>query len=567
MKTKKMLVDSRYDDETRVIVLSENGVLEEFDFEVNSRKTIRSNIYLARVARVEPSLQAAFMDFGGNKHGFLAFSDIHPDYYRIPIDERENVLDKEERFRLLKQYKIQEVIHRDQVMLVQAVKEERGTKGAALTTYLSLSGRYCILMPNTGKGGGVSRKISDEADRKRLKKIVEKLDIPDGMGIIVRTSGTEKKKTDLKKDLEYLLKIWTDIKEKTLKSIAPQLIYTEDILIKRAIRDIYKNSIEEIIVEGENCFKAMKGFMRVMVPGHAKRVKLYQEKTPLFQYYSAEKQIEDMHNSCVQLESGGYLIINHTEALIAIDVNSGKSNKEKNIEDTALKTNIEAAIEISRQARLRDLSGLIVIDFIDMEDKSSVELLERTIKELFSTDRAKVIIGKISQFCIAEISRQRLNSSLYDVSTTKCKNCAGRGYLRSFESVGMSIIRNLEDYCMSGSSVILKVGPGGLDSYLLNTKRGELFMMEKNNNAKITVVVDHLFVGNEYFISFEQIEEVAPKIHYRKQEDTESLIVIKDKKLPSQKFRRGCVQQKDNISNIQEEKDSKNMGWWHRIDQ
>ncbi|MFL6720543.1 MAG: Rne/Rng family ribonuclease, partial [Sphingomonas sp.] len=434
----RMLIDARHPEETRVAVVKGNRI-EEFDFESAEHKQLKGNIYLAKVTRVEPSLQAAFIDYGGNRHGFLAFSEIHPDYYQIPKADREALLREEaehaaeeERLRaaeydngdngdeaaeepyyeaeadaeaedgngsaeeagtgsdrspvdesaadelrrkrqnLRRRYKIQDVIQRRQVLLVQVVKEERGNKGAALTTYLSLAGRYCVLMPNTSHGGGISRKISNGADRKRLKSIMSDLNLPQTMGLIVRTAGLSRTKVEIKRDFDYLARLWDEIRERTLSSTAPALIYRDSDLIKRAIRDLYHREIDEVIVEGEEGYKQARGFMKLLMPSHVRRVKLHSETTPLFQRHGVEDQLSAMYQPIVQLKSGGYLVINPTEALVSIDINSGRSTREHNIEQTAYNTNLEAAQEIARQLRLRDMAGLIVIDFIDMEQNSHV---------------------------------------------------------------------------------------------------------------------------------------------------------------------------------------------------
>ena len=412
--TRRMLIDASQSEETRVVVLHGNR-LEEFDYDSESKKQLKGNIYLAKVTRVEPSLQAAFVEYGGNRHGFLAFNEIHPDYYKIPIADRQQLIAEEaaieesedadepehvetvggdefdevdrRRSRLRRNYKIQEVVKRGQVLLVQVVKEERGNKGAALTTYLSLPGRYCVLMPNTGRGGGISRKISNARDRKRLKTIVDSLGIPDGMAVIVRTAGSERTKAELKRDFEYLMRLWNQIRNDTLESTAPALIYEEANLIKRAIRDMYSKDIEDILVEGEEGYRTAKDFMRTLMPSHAKRVQPYKIDggVPVFQRYQVEGQIDAIHSPEVKLRSGGYIVMHQTEALVAIDVNSGRATRERHIEETALKTNLEAADEVARQLRLRDLAGLIVIDFIDMEESRNNHTVERRLKDALPT--------------------------------------------------------------------------------------------------------------------------------------------------------------------------------------
>ena len=414
--SKKMLIDAAHAEETRVVVIDGSRV-EDFDFESQNRKQLRGNIYLAKVTRVEPSLQAAFVEYGGNRHGFLAFNEIHPDYYQIPVADREALLREEaeeddepapsaregdsedeetvsddeddvmeeevarRRRRLMRRYKIQEVIRRRQIMLVQVVKEERGNKGAALTTYLSLAGRYGVLMPNTARGGGISRKITAATDRKRLKSVVQSLDVPDGMGLIVRTAGAKRTKAEIKRDYEYLLRLWENIRETTLHSIAPALIYEEEDLVKRTIRDLYDKDIDEVWVEGEGGFKDAREFMRMLMPSQAKKVMPYRDPVPLFVRHRVEDHLAQIYSPVVPLRSGGYLVINQTEALVAIDVNSGRATRERNIEATALKTNLEAAEEAARQLRLRDLAGLIVIDFIDMDEAKNNRAVEKKLKD------------------------------------------------------------------------------------------------------------------------------------------------------------------------------------------
>ncbi|MFP4519554.1 MAG: ribonuclease E/G, partial [Oceanicaulis sp.] len=451
--SRKMLIDAAHPEETRVVVV-ENNRVEEFDFESASKKPIRGNIYLARVTRVEPSLQAAFVEYGGNKHGFLAFNEIHPDYYQIPHadreelrkqeaeiaaeysggedpgsdDEQETIPDEDDlideaarkRRNFMRKYKIQEVIKRRQVLLVQVAKEERGNKGAALTTYLSLAGRYSVLMPNTARGGGISRKIANAADRKRLKSAVAELNVPGGMGLIIRTAGQDRTKAEIKRDYEYLIRLWENIRTTTLESSAPSLIYEEGNLTKRVIRDLYDKDIEEVQVEGEEAYKEAKAFMKMLMPSHAKKVQHYKDDTPLFLRHQVESQLEAIHSPTAQLKSGGYIVINPTEALVSIDVNSGKSTKERNIEQTALRTNIEAAEEAARQMRLRDLAGLLVIDFIDMDENKNVRQVEKKMKDALKRDRARLQVGRISQFGLMEMSRQRRRTSLVEGSTDVC---------------------------------------------------------------------------------------------------------------------------------------------------
>src|SRR5437762_1769230 len=569
--TMRMLIDARHQEETRVAVIKGNRI-EEFDFESAEHKQLKGNIYLAKVTRVEPSLQAAFVDYGGNRHGFLAFSEIHPDYYQIPKEDREALLREEaehaaeeERLRsaeyesggddgdsvvevddepmsaqsidgidvaeeiegdedeegaqppeeaeggsdesaaetlrrkrqnLRRRYKIQDVIRRRQVLLVQVVKEERGNKGAALTTYLSLAGRYCVLMPNTSHGGGISRKISNGADRKRLKSIMSDLKLPQTMGLIVRTAGLSRTKVEIKRDFDYLARLWDEIRERTLGSTAPALIYRDSDLIKRAIRDLYHREIDEVIVEGEEGYKAARGFMKLLMPSHVRRVKLHAETTPLFQRYGAEDQLSAMYQPVVQLKSGGYLVINPTEALVSIDINSGRSTREHNIEQTAYSTNIEAAAEIARQLRLRDMAGLIVIDFIDMEQSGHVRKVEKAMKEALRNDRARIQVGRISSFGMMEMSRQGLRTGVLEASTRPCPHCEGTGLMRTAASAGPSALRMLEDEAARGRGerITLRAGKEAA-VYMLNKKRAELADVEQRYGVMIEVLIDESFEG------------------------------------------------------------------------
>ncbi|WP_454019349.1 Rne/Rng family ribonuclease [Azospirillum sp. Marseille-Q6669] len=600
---KRMLVDATHPEETRVAVVNGNR-LEDLDFEIATRKQLKGNIYLAKVTRVEPSLQAAFVEYGGNRHGFLAFSEIHPDYYRIPIADREALLAEERRLeeqaearaeaaadgavmaepirpeqveeevspmpgsyaeaegdgfegdvpafatdggsdeaaesdeapegaapaespdviggdeveeahrrraRPLRSYKIQEVIKRRQVMLVQVTKEERGNKGAALTTYLSLPGRYCVLMPNTGRGGGISRKITNPADRKRLKEILSDLDIPEGMAVILRTAGLERSKQEIKRDLEYLLRLWDDIRVQTLKSSAPCLIYEEANLIKRSIRDLYTDDIDEIWVEGSAGFNTARDFMRMMMPSHTKRVMQYQDDTiPLFHRYQVETQIDAIHSPVVQLRSGGYIVINPTEALVSIDVNSGKSTRERNIEETAYKTNLEAADEVARQLRLRDLAGLIVIDFIDMEEPRNNAAVERRLKEAMKNDRARIQLGRISAFGLLELSRQRLRPSLLETNFERCPHCSGTGVIRSVESASLHVLRAIEEEGIrKRSSEITVFVPTRIALYILNQKRGELTKIEDRYRFRVMVQADDTLIAPD--LRLERVKARTPE--------------------------------------------------------
>ena len=584
MAIKRMLVDGIHPEETRIVVTSGNR-LEEFDFESQSRRQLRGNIYLAKVTRVEPSLQAAFIEYGGNRHGFLAFSEIHPDYYQIPVADREALMrDEEEAEReehasaeaesiasvtdragaeaerpdsvsdagaeagdeddsdaghieqapanaepvesvgggdafedaqerrqrppRRHQYKIQEVIKRRQVMLVQVVKEERGNKGAALTTYLSLAGRYSVLMPNTARGGGISRKITNAADRKRLKDIVGDLEVPQGQGIILRTAGASRTKAEVKRDFEYLQRLWENVRTLTLKSTAPCLVYEEGSLIKRTIRDLYSKEIDELWVTGDDAYREAKDFMRMIMPSHAKNVVLYKDDQPLFSKFGIEGQLDQMFSPQVTLPSGGYIVINPTEALVSIDVNSGRSTKEHNIEDTALQTNLEASDEIARQLRLRDLAGLIVIDYIDMVENRSNRAVERKLKDALKNDRARIQVGRISHFGLMEMSRQRIRFGVVESSTHKCPTCQGTGLVRSVESLALMVMRNVEDHVMKkpGQSVNVRV-PVDVALYILNTKRHTLNGLEAKYGLSITIVADD-HVGPSHYA----IERGEPRI-------------------------------------------------------
>ena len=507
---KKMLIDAAHPEETRVAVLDGQRV-EDFDFETQSRKQLRGNIYLAKVTRVEPSLQAAFVEYGGNRHGFLAFPEIHPDYYAIPVadqdsikaelaaaeaqaaeegaDDDEDALDERRRRILTRRYKIQEVIRRRQIMLIQVVKEERGNKGAALTTYLSLAGRYCVLMPNTGRGGGISRKITQAADRKRLKKIALELDVQPGMGLIIRTAGAKRTKTEINRDYEYLTRAWETIRDQTLKSIAPALIYEESSLVKRAIRDLYDKDIDEIHVAGEAAYKEAKDFVRMLMPSHAKRVQHWRDTASIFAKHGVEKQLESIYSPVVTLKSGGYIVINQTEALVAIDVNSGRATRERNIEQTALKTNLEAADEAARQMRLRDLAGLIVIDFIDMEESKNDRAVEKRIKDDLRFDRARVQMGKISGFGLLEISRQRRRTGVLEGTSHVCEHCQGAGRVRSVESAALALLRALDEASVKQKGRLIEArAANDVAIYLLNEKRDTLAALEANRHVRVRIV-------------------------------------------------------------------------------
>jgi ribonuclease E len=565
--TTRMLIDARHREETRVAVVKGNRI-EEFDFESAERKQLKGNIYLAKVTRVEPSLQAAFVDYGGNRHGFLAFSEIHPDYYQIPKEDREALLREEaehaaeeealrardddgdldddggdhddddrghdhdhddhdhdhgeegeeplprpestggasddhavenlrqKRMNLRRRYKIQDVIRRRQVLLVQVVKEERGNKGAALTTYLSLAGRYCVLMPNTSHGGGISRKISNAADRKRLKTIMTELALPRTMGCIVRTAGLQRTKVEIKRDFDYLARLWDEVRENTLSSAAPALIYGDSDLVKRAIRDIYNREIDEVIVEGEDGWRQARSFMKLLMPSHAKKVQIYADAVPLFQRFGVEDQLAAMYQPIVQLKSGGYLVINPTEALVSIDINSGRSTREHNIEQTATATNLEAAHEIARQLRLRDMAGLVVIDFIDMENNSNIRKVEKAMKESLRNDRARIQVGRISSFGLFEMSRQRIRTGVLEASTRQCPHCEGTGLVRTASSAGLSALRMLEDEAARGrgSRLLLRASQEAA-LYVLNRKRAELAEIEERYGVFIEIISDGTLEG------------------------------------------------------------------------
>ena len=531
---KKMLIDAAHPEETRVVVMDGHRV-DDFDFETQNKRQLRGNIYLAKVTRVEPSLQAAFVEYGGNRHGFLAFGEIHPDYYQIPSADRERLkaevdfvepdepvaategaegeapieddedeqaaLEERRRRILTRRYKIQEVIKRRQIMLVQVVKEERGSKGAALTTYLSLAGRYCVLMPNTGRGGGISRKITNGADRKRLKKIANELEVPAGMGLIVRTAGAKRTKTEIKRDYEYLIRAWENIRDTTLRSVAPALIYEESSLVKRAIRDLYDKDVEDIHVDGEAAYREAKDFVRMLMPSHAKKVNYWKDASPIFTKTGVERQLESIYSPVVNLKSGGYLVINQTEALVSIDVNSGRSTRERNIEQTALKTNLEAAEEAARQMRLRDLAGLVVIDFIDMEDAKNDRLVEKRMKDCLRFDRARVQMGKISAFGLLELSRQRRRTGILEGSSHVCPHCQGTGRIRSVESSALRLLRALDEECARRPGTAFEVrAPAEVALYVLNEKRGTLALMEDSRKVRLRFVSSATILAPDFEI-------------------------------------------------------------------
>ena len=655
---KKMLIDATHSEETRVVVVDGNKV-EEFDFESENKRQLAGNIYLAKVTRVEPSLQAAFVDYGGNRHGFLAFSEIHPDYYQIPVADREALMEEERAYAEAqrqqdeedekpkrprrrrgraqsaknndavevkelpaadttgmetidlddssdvalnadledmasldavtdtpvaadepavveetaseeqdapaeqaepdtseetstdasedddasdaddepdngiesvaddddtndlrpvrkhrpRRYKIQEVVKVRQILLVQVVKEERGNKGAALTTYLSLAGRYCVLMPNTARGGGISRKITNAADRKKLKEIAHEIDVPTGAGLIIRTAGAMRTKTEIKRDYEYLQRLWEQIRELTLQSIAPAKIYEEGDLIKRSIRDLYNRDIDEVLVEGERGYRIAKDFMKMIMPSHAKNVKNYSEALPLFARYQVESYLSSMFNPVVQLKSGGYIVIGVTEALVAVDVNSGRATKEGSIEETALKTNLEAAEEVARQLRLRDLAGLIVIDFIDMDERRNNNAVEKRIKDKLKTDRARIQVGRISGFGLLEMSRQRLRPGMIEATTQDCPHCHGTGLIRSDDNLALSILRQLEEEGVRRRSreVLVKC-PVGISNYLMNQKREHIAHIEARYGLSVRVEGDPSLVSPDFIIEkFKTATRIVPE--------------------------------------------------------
>jgi len=525
--SKTMLIDAAHAEETRVAIVDGRQV-EEFDFESTARRQLRGNIYLAKVTRVEPSLQAAFIEYGGNRHGFLAFNEIHPDYYQIPVadreaimaeattddddhddlgregeDESEGGLADEERLkrRLMRRYKIQDVIKRRQILLVQVVKDERGAKGAALTTWLSLAGRYCVLMPNTGKGGGISRKITNTSDRRRLKAAASALKVPKGMGLIIRTAGAKRTRAEIKRDYEYLLRLWETIRETTLKSNAPAVIYEEENLVRRAVRDMYDKDFDGIQVEGLEGFKEARDFMRVLMPSQARKIHLYQGSKPLFASNGIEEVLTQIHQPVVPLKSGGYLVINQTEALVAIDVNSGRSTKERNVEATATKTNLEAAVEAARQLRLRDLAGLIVIDFIDMDEGKNNRAVEKALKDALAKDRARIQMGRISGFGLMEISRQRRRLGVIEGATEVCACCQGAGRIRSAESAALTTLRavDIEAGRNGAGSVNLRVSTA-VALYILNHKRSYLQRLLDQRGLNVVIQIDDSLAQGEHAI-------------------------------------------------------------------
>ncbi|TPW33610.1 ribonuclease E/G [Martelella alba] len=653
----KMLIDASHEEETRVVVVRGNRI-EEFDFESQHKKQLRGNIYLAKVTRVEPSLQAAFVDYGGNRHGFLAFSEIHPDYYQIPLADRQALLEDDEEDdddqdsqlsepaeaaekvaeekaakpkprtrrgrgkskttaktddeaatqeapadkteaetaeaataenaeignsedgnengpshmaaevdadivsedvdddeadqvesvgaedaqeelperasrKPRKQYRIQEVIKRRQILLVQVAKEERGNKGAALTTYLSLAGRYSVLMPNTARGGGISRKITNPADRKRLKEVAKNLEVPKGMGVILRTAGANRTKAEVKRDFEYLMRLWENVRSKTLTSTAPCLVYEEGSLIKRSIRDLYNKDINEIIVSGEEGYREAKDFMKMLMPSHAKVVQPYRDIHPIYSRSGIEAQLDRMLQPQVTLKSGGYLIINQTEALVAIDVNSGRSTREHSIEDTALQTNLEAAEEVARQLRLRDLAGLVVIDFIDMEEKRNNRAVEKRLKDCLKNDRARIQVGRISHFGLLEMSRQRIRASVLESTTQVCAHCGGTGHVLSQSSVALHVLRGIEEYLLKNTThdITVKTTPD-IALYLLNQKRNSIVDYETRFGLSISIQAEDEISGRHFDIERGEPVENPVKIealfNFAPEEEEEEVIIEAD---------------------------------------
>ena len=633
-----MLIDAAHPEETRVAVVAD-GQIEDFDFEAQDKRQLRGNIYLAKVTRVEPSLQAAFVEYGGNRHGFLAFSEIHPDYYQIPLEDREalireqyeaameddddidediidveaepadvddegkddqdhdesntqsfeedleadeanaeeksasaavdeqisdtdsetpsedsddesddddsdesaSVRKKRRHVHPSKRYKIQEVIKRRQVMLIQVVKEERGNKGAAVTTYLSLAGRYGVLMPNTARGGGISRKITNASDRKRLKSITKEFDIPDGMGLIIRTAGAKRTKAEISRDYDYLLRLWKTIRDKTLKSTAPCLIHEEGDLVLRAVRDFYDREVGQIVVQGDDACDQAREVVEMLMPDQTDLIAEHKKKTPLFINYGVEAQLDNIFSPVVNLPSGGYIVINQTEALVAIDVNSGKATRERNIETTALKTNIEAAVEACRQMRLRDLAGLIVIDFIDMEENKNNRAVEKKMKECLTIDRARVQAGRISQFGLFEISRQRRRAGVLELSSEPCPHCSGTGRIRSLESAALQLLRAIGERCADPRVQVVKVqAPKDVALYILNHKRSAVTEMEEAADVVIRIAADDGLMSGDFDIEANANGKVIP---YKP--------VLPEPVKPKRKRRGNTNREEDNVEGLE----------------
>lgn len=548
---KKILVDAVYADETRVAI-TDNGRLEDFDYFTPNKKNISGGIYLAIVTRVEPSLQAAFIDYGGDKHGFLPFAEIHPDYYNIPIQDKQAILDEiakentkeetpsnseavgaeefqdentnnldpqdeiieesdDDQAEKIKQkytakYKIQEVIKRNQVILVQAIKEERGNKGAFFTSYISLAGRYCVIMPNSHSKGGISRKVTNPEERKKLRSVIEEVNSNNGISLIIRTIGKNRKKEEILNDYKYLSNLWNDIRDKTLSSIAPAFIHAEDDLIKRIIRDMYDDETDELVIQGKDFYNAAKNVSKAMIACDEVRIREYKERTPLFSRYKVDEQIANLYNEVVCLESGGYIVINHTEALIAVDVNSGKATSERNVEETAIKTNVEAAREICRQIKLRNLSGLLVIDFIDMMETRNKKTIERLMRDAFYNDRAKTHIGYISNFGLLEMSRQRLKPSFLEHNTAICTHCNGKGVSRSLEANSLMILRTVEsEICKARVETVNIYAHPESTLFILNNKRKNIHDIESRYGVSLVFFQDATLSVDSF-----AIENVAP---------------------------------------------------------
>lgn len=559
---KRILIDASHNEETRVVVLH-NGRVEEFESETTLKEQLKGNIYLAKVTRVEPSLQAAFVDYGGDRHGFLPFSEIHPDYYNIPVSDKQELLaslrkmqepeeddlpettsdgavpvqpegdagrevfledaaqddlqdDQEEDdadlrekladLNLYRKYKIQEVIKRNQIILVQVEKEERGNKGASLTTFLSLAGRYCVLMPNALRRGGVSRRIESFEDRKRLKQVIRQLSIPEETGLIVRTAGAGKTAEQIRGDYDYLVNLWNHIRQKTLQSTAPSFIHIEGDVVKRTLRDWYDEDIDELLIEGDEAFNTARNFMKEVMPDQADRIRHYKNKVPIFSRYRVEEQIAMLYSQQVPLESGGSLVIMPTEALISIDVNSGKLTNTRNVEDTATNTNLEAARELARQLRLRNLSGLIVVDFIDMMDLKNKKAVERELKQAFAGDRAKIQIGRISLFGLLEMSRQRLSPSFLEVNSVACPHCRGMGFIKAAGSLSVNVLHGIENEINRGTPCdeIEVTLPGDVAIYILNHKRERLTELEHRHQVKIMLCPDNTMGVEKFTITKKQ---------------------------------------------------------------
>ena len=533
--TNEILIDAVHQEETRIAVIKEKR-LENYDYEFETKKPIRGNIYLAKVIRVEPSLQAAFLDYGGNRNAFLPFSEINSDYYQIPSSDKEKLkeLEKEEKKKETEsikeekesdepddiggdeldefnseriksekiKYKIQEVIKKNQIILIQISKEERGNKGAAASTYISIPGRYCVLMPNSSRGGGISRRINNSAERKKLKSIIEKLDVADDMGLIIRTAGSKTTANEIKKDYKFLIKSWNKVRDDTLSANAPSLIFENGNVIQRTLRDLYTKDIDKIYVQGEEQYKAAKNLMKMMLPSHAKKVQKWKESTPIFQKDNIQDQLNSIYSESVPLRSGGSLVLDQTEALVAIDVNSGTSKKDYNIEDTALRTNLEAAEEIARQLRLRDMAGLIVIDFIDMEKFSNRRSIEKKLKESLRSDRSRIQVGRISSFGLLEMSRQRIRSSIQEGNYESCPHCNGKGILRSTESIALEVFRDILESSNDKRAKIIDIEvPIDILNFIINNKRDDISNLESKTNISYRLSANTNLRGKEIKIT------------------------------------------------------------------